>query len=297
MRIAVYGKSPEREEDRDYIVLLFDCLLKKYDNILVWKRFYDAIKPFLSQTNAIKTFSNKEELKQNTDILLSLGGDGTMLETVDYIIETDIAVLGVNLGHLGFLTSARREDIKHLVTTLSQNKFSIEKRPILQVHYDFEDKKKHFAVNEACFLSSNRGNLIDLDLYVNDNFMASVAGDGVIISTSTGSTAYNMSAGGPIVTPDSQCICITPIAPHNLTFRPVILSDKDIIKVHIPNTDNPCKMLVDGNSVFERTNGNIIISKSSYFWKLVRIEKQNFFKAIRDKLMWGTTPYYLSGNK
>ncbi|MBR1769054.1 MAG: NAD(+)/NADH kinase [Bacteroidales bacterium] len=296
MTISIFGKVPEDSGDRELIKLLFDELLAIYDKIFVWQTFWASIKDFVDVNSKIKTFSNKDELRNSSNLLISLGGDGTMLDTVDFVIGTEIAVLGVNLGHLGFLTTAGREDMQNLAKEIAENNFTIEKRPILGIDYNELASQRHFAVNEACFLSTNRGSIIDLEVFIDGKYLSTYSGDGIIIATPTGSTAYSMSAGGPIVSPESSCLCLTPIAPHNLTFRPIIIADNAKIRVHIPQTDNACKMLVDGYSIFEKSHGDILIEKSVYQWNLVRLENQDFFKAIRDKLMWGTTPKYLSGN-
>ena len=296
MTISIYGKVPKNLQDRLLIKSLFDDLTATYGNILVWQPFFEAISELIEDKSKLKTFNSKEEIKDSSKILLSLGGDGTMLDTVDYVLGTDIAVLGINLGHLGFLTTAGRNDIKNIVKQTANGNFTIEKRRLLQAEYSFDCTGRRYAVNEACFLSTYRGSIIDLEVFVNDKYVSTFSGDGLLIATPTGSTAYSMSAGGPIITPESQCLCLTPIAPHNLTFRPVILSDDDVIKVKIPNSDNPCKMLMDGYSVFERSDEYVIIRKAPYDWNLVRLEDQDFFLAIRNKLMWGQTPKRLSGN-
>ena len=296
MHIAIYGKFPTMEEDKKNVVLLLRQLLKIYPSILVWSKFFDKIKSFLVSVKGIEVFNCKEDLKDRADILLSLGGDGTMLDTVDYVIGTDIAVLGVNLGHLGFLTSVGRDDIKFLAQELEKNNFTIEKRQLLEIETSDNDmtNSKRYGANEACFLSSERGNILDLEVFVNNRYLTTFSGDGVLIATPTGSTAYSLSCNGPIITPEAECICITPVSPHNLTFRPIILSSEDMIKVHIPVSNNACKMLMDGYSIFEETKGDVIIRSAAYSWNLLRFEKQDFFDAIRKKLMWGTTPEYIT---
>lgn len=296
MTICIFGKEPEGKRDRELIGILFENLSKIYEAIFVWQPLFEVVKDLIKDTSKIRLFSQPDDLKNYDGILLSLGGDGTMLDTVDFVIGSKTAVLGVNLGHLGFLTSAGRDDIQTICNELQKNNFTIERRPILEVDFSSLGQKTHFVVNEACFLSTNRGSIIDLEVFVNDKYLTTYSGDGIIIATPTGSTAYSMSAGGPIISPESQCLCITPIAPHNLTFRPIVIADNTEIRVHIPQNEDPCKVLVDGYSILEAKKGDIIIRKSIYNWNLVRLENQDFFKAIRDKLMWGTTPKYLAQN-
>ncbi len=296
MIISIYGKVPTNPQDKDLIVLLLEDLSAQGIDVLVWKPFYDAIKDLITHIKGIETFTKKSEIDKHSKILFSLGGDGTMLDTLDYVIGTDIAVIGINLGHLGFLTTAGRSDIKTIVKEIVAENYTIEKRPVLKPEYSFDCSGREFAFNEVCFLSTNRGSVVDLEVFINDKYASTFCGDGLIIATPTGSTAYSMSAGGPIITPDSRCLCVTPIAPHNLTFRPIIISDDDVVKVRIPDTEDPCKMLVDGYAIFDRTQGEITIRKSRYSWNLVRLKNQDFFFSIRNKLMWGQTPKFLTGN-
>ena len=296
MQLFVYGKVPQNPQDRDLIKLLFEDISHSYDEVFVWQPFYEAIKDSLVNTTYIKTFRQKQELQSSQGILLSLGGDGTMLDTLDYVLGTDIAVMGINLGHLGFLTTAGREDISNLIKEIQNNNFTIEKRQILTSEFSFECTGRKFAANEACFLSTNRGAIIDLEVFINDKYVTTFSGDGLLIATPTGSTAYSMSAGGPIITPESRCFCLTPVAPHNLTLRPVIINDQDVIKVRIPNTESNCKMLMDGYAVFERNNGEVILRKAPYSWNLVRLQNQDFYFSIRNKLMWGQSPRSFNHN-
>ncbi len=287
MKISIFGKVPKSERDRQLIKILLDDLICKQESIQIWQPFFDSIVDIIQKKSCFQTFTTKDEIANTTDILLSLGGDGTMLDTLDFVLGTNIAVLGINLGHLGFLTSAGRDDIQNLVTQIFHKEFTIEKRQIIEAEFSFDCKGRKFGANEACFLSSNRGSIIDLEVFINDKYVSTFSGDGLLIATPTGSTAYSMSAGGPIITPESRCLCLTPVAPHNLTFRPVIISDEDIIKVKIPNIEEDCKMLMDGYVVFERNSGEIIIRKSAYCWSLVRLQGQDFYYSIRNKLMWG----------
>ncbi|MBQ9312442.1 MAG: NAD(+)/NADH kinase [Bacteroidales bacterium] len=294
MKFAIFGKEPTKE-NIPFIQELFNQLTELKEPLLVWDKFFYWIKASLQQTDNIKLFSNEEDLKNNADILFSLGGDGTMLDTLSFVRNTDIAVLGINLGHLGFLTTAGKQEIGKVVRDIKLGNFSIERRNILEVGFESEKEFSHFAINELCVLSSYRGTIIDAEVFVNGKYLTRYSGDGILISTPTGSTAYSLSCNGPIITPDSCCLCITPVAPHNLTFRPIVISDKDTIRIHLPeDNENDANIMVDGYIINEVDNGfvkvdeDIIIKKSDYEWKLVRLDNQDFFSALRNKLMWGT---------
>ncbi len=296
MRIAVYGTFPSDKEDIDRVVLLFKELLETFSlkdkDIVVWSEFYIRLKNYFKDLTDVELFTCRNNLINKCDILLSLGGDGTMLDTLDYVIGTDIVVLGVNLGHLGFLTSVGREDIKGLANELKNKNFTTESRQVIEISSKDNNTAniKRFGVNEACFLSSNRGNILDLEVFVDGEYLTTFSGDGVLIATPTGSTAYSLACNGPIIAPKAECFCITPVSPHNLTFRPIIIPSSQKITVRVPNSKNPCKMLMDGYTIFEDTRGEVTIQMAPYYWHLLRFEKQSFFQAIRKKLMWGTKP-------
>lgn len=288
MRFAVFGKEPTKE-NIPFIQELFSQLLTLNEKILVWNKFYSWIKDYIPSSSNIQLFSNREDLKDKADILFSLGGDGTMLDTLAYVRDTNIAVLGINLGHLGFLTTGGKEEINRLVAEVKKGNFSIEKRHVLESNLEGVENKTKYAINELCVLSAYRGTIIDVEVWVNDKYLTKYSGDGLLVSTPTGSTAYSLSCNGPIITPDSRCICITPVAPHNLTFRPVVISDESTIKVHIcEDNESPSNVMLDGYVVPE-PDTDIIIKTAPFEWNLVRLENQDFFTALRKKLMWGTS--------
>ncbi|MCF0210992.1 MAG: NAD(+)/NADH kinase [Bacteroidales bacterium] len=287
MKFAVFGKEPTKD-NIPFIQELFSQLMELESTLLVWDKFYTWVKDYIAKSDNIALFSTAADLKGKADVLFSLGGDGTMLDTLAYVKGTDIAVLGINLGHLGFLTTAGKQEIGKVVRDVKLGNFSIERRSIVEVGFECEKTFNHFAINELCVLSSYRGTIIDVEVYINDKYLTRYSGDGLLISTPTGSTAYSLSCNGPIITPQSRCLCLTPVAPHNLTFRPMIISDSDIIKIHIPkDNEKPANIMVDGY-VMEANESDIIVKKSDYEWKLVRLDNQDFFSALRNKLMWGT---------
>ncbi len=222
------------------------------------------------------------------DVMISIGGDGTLLNAVHQIGRAGVPVVGINFGHLGFLTTAGRDDIDKLVDCLYNRRYTIERRTMLEVviHYGNETQELS-ALNEVYLHRCEQSPLLHTQVEVNGDMVATYAADGVIVATPTGSTAYSLSCGGPILTPDSGSLVITPIAAHTLTQRPVILSDNVRLRLHDEESDVRFTLGVDsyvcqlgGDSVIE-------ICKADYHTQLVRIEKQNFFSAIRDKLMWG----------
>lgn len=230
------------------------------------------------------------------DILISIGGDGTLLNAVHLIGQRGIPVVGINFGHLGFLTTAGRDDIGKLADCLRDKRYTIEQRTMLEVTARLGQKgsvsdegnaMRLSALNEVYLHRTDSSPLLHTQVEVNGDAVATYAADGLIVATPTGSTAYSLSCGGPILAPGSGGLVLTPIAAHTLTQRPVVLSDSVHIILRVEESGVPFTLGVD-SSTFTLTGGcEIGITKASYHTQLVRIEHQNFFSAIREKLMWG----------
>lgn len=229
------------------------------------------------------------------DILISIGGDGTLLNAVHLIGQRGIPVVGINFGHLGFLTTAGRDDIDKLADCLHDKRYTIEQRTMLEVtarlgqpHAGDDGSAMHLsALNEVYLHRTDTSPLLHTQVEVNGDAVATYAADGLIVATPTGSTAYSLSCGGPILAPGSGGLVLTPIAAHTLTQRPVVLSDSAHITLRVVDSGVSFTLGVD-SSTFTLTGGcEIGIAKAAYQTQLVRIEHQNFFSAIREKLMWG----------
>ena len=218
------------------------------------------------------------------DFIVSIGGDGTLLNAVHQIGGTGVPVVGINFGHLGFLTTAGRDDIDKLADCLTSGRYTIENRTMLEVK---TAESTLYALNEVYLHRQEQSPLLHTQVEVDGYMVATYAADGLIVATPTGSTAYSLSCGGPILAPGSGSIVITPIAAHTLTLRPVVLSDNVALRLHNEETDIVCVLGVD--SYVTRLSGTdaVEIKKAPYQVRLIRIEQQNFFSAIRDKLMWG----------
>lgn len=218
------------------------------------------------------------------DLMLSIGGDGTLLSAVHRIGRCGVPVMGVNFGHLGFLTTAGRDDINLLADSLIEGRYSIEKRSLLQVT---TDDTVLYALNEVYLNRGDQGPLLHTQVEVDGFMVATYVADGLIVATPTGSTAYSLSCGGPILAPGSGSLVITPIAAHTLTLRPLVVSDNSSIR--LSNTDDRmvCTLGVDSYVTTLRGHSTVLIGKADYCVSLVRLDQQNFYTAIRNKLMWG----------
>ena len=216
------------------------------------------------------------------DYLFSIGGDGTLLSAVQFVGSSRPAsfppVLGINFGHLGFLTTAGKENLHSLAEDLLQGRFSLEERSLLEVG-------GQYSLNEVFVHRTEEASLLRTQVYVDDQYVATYAGDGVIVATPTGSTAYSLSCGGPILTPDSRCLAITPISAHTLTLRPIIVPDTVTLRLH---TSADCFLGIDSRRSVLHGQCDLVLRRAPFTVSLVRMNTQNFFSAIRDKLMWGT---------
>ena len=287
MRVALYGRTP-KQEDIIYVQSLISIIEQSHEYIFIHEDFYQKIVDKIVFKKPIKFFTSKEELVKEVDILLSLGGDGTLLDTLPIVGNSQIPILGINIGHLGFLTSVGRDGISTLLEELEAKKYEIENHSILNVDDLKLNINNKFALNDICLRSAKAGDLLDISIYIDEEFLATYTADGVIITTPTGSTAYNMSAGGAIISPKSSCIGITPICPHNLTFRPIIIPDSSNIRLEVKESNENLLLYVDSQCVSALSPFSVEIKKADFKLKLIRMNNQSFFSAIRKKLMWGT---------
>ena len=229
------------------------------------------------------------------DYLFSVGGDGTLLSSVQFVRstahDTFPPIVGINFGHLGFLTTVGREGLQDMVDCLLEGRFSVEERTLLEVN------DGTYALNEVFLHRPEGSSMLRTELYVDDRYVATYAGDGVIVATPTGSTAYSLSCGGPILTPDSGCFVVTPIGAHTLTLRPIIVPDSARMRlVVVPAThhtgtapaDEPLTLGMDSRRLTLHGAAQVALRRAPFRVRLVRIGEQNFVTAIREKLMWGT---------
>ena len=285
MKIAIFGKrfSPV---DREYLKLLVSKL-NEYDcEICVYKPYLDALPPDLGFKLNTKSFNDHNNL--TCDILVSVGGDGTLLDTIPFVRDSDIPILGINLGRLGFLSSISKADISVALESIFKKEYTIEQRTLLKLekpHNIFGEV--NFALNDITFYRNNSTSLIVVHVYIDGQFLNSYWGDGLIISTPTGSTAYSLSVGGPIITPGSQNFLIAPIASHNLTVRPIVIQDSSEIKIKIEGREERYLMTLDSKQSSISKNSEIIIKRNDFRVNLIQMNNKTFFSTIREKLMWG----------
>lgn len=288
MRIAVFG-STHQEKYLQGISMLFESL-GKYDNtLLVQEKFYKYLQSVDNlPSQEVQVIGKDEDI--TADIAISLGGDGTFLRTAKRISHKNIPIVGINTGHLGYLTDAKMDEVELVVSDIMSNRYKVECRTLLEVVPCDEGIKidEPFALNEVAILRQDTSSMISVETSVNGTFFTTYMGDGLILSTPTGSTAYNLSVGGPILDPTSQNIVISPISPHSLTMRPLVLRDDAVITIKANSRSEMFNVSIDGNSNPCPIGASVIVRKAPYTIKVIQSLRHSFVDTLRGKLMWGT---------
>ncbi|WP_348797697.1 NAD kinase [Flavobacterium adhaerens] len=237
------------------------------------------------------TFSSYDELDSSFDMLISIGGDGTMLRAVTLVRNSGIPILGINAGRLGFLATVQKENIAAFMQFVIDKKYKISKRTLLSLSCSPENKDLdeglNFALNEISVSRKDTTSMITIDTYLNDEFLNSYWADGLIIATPTGTTGYSLSCGGPILTPDVNSLVITPIAPHNLNARPLVVPDDIEIRLKVSGREEQYLVSLDSRIASVRNDSILTIKKTNFQINMVEIPGETFFKTLRTKLLWG----------
>tara|TARA_Y100000385_G_scaffold190559_1_gene196954 strand:+ start:4301 stop:5215 length:915 start_codon:yes stop_codon:yes gene_type:complete len=286
MKIALFGTT-FNEAKAVYVQHLINKLEQENVDLIIESQFSELLSD-IKFKNEYSTFDTPQELKENADIILSIGGDGTLLATITLVRDSGIPILGINTGTLGFISSVSTDQIEYAINHLLKGDYTIKNRTLLQLNSEnnlFGDT--NFALNEVTVLKKDTSSMIRVHAYLDDEFINTYWADGLIISSPTGSTGYSLSCGGPIVLPGTNNFIITPIAPHNLNVRPIIVSDKSKITLKVSEKDELALVALDSRSRAIGPGLELTIKKAQYKVKLIQFEKQSFISTIREKLMWG----------
>lgn len=287
MTIAVYARST-KDNHPSYIEQIFTFLKNEKVDVIIYEPYYTFLKENYSFKIPLTTFSNSEELISKAYYLICLGGDGTILETVSLVRNSGIPVLGVNTGRLGFLAAVNKNDLEKALEQLLKEKFTLDKRELIKISgKDSTFNDVNYALNEFTIHKKDSSAMINIDTYIDGVFLNSYFADGLIVATPTGSTAYSLSCGGPIMMPDSDNFIITPIAPHNLTVRPIVISNNKKISFKVSGRSDSFNIALDSRSTQIPCNSEIVIIKADFRINLINLEGQHFFTTLRNKLMWG----------
>jgi len=287
MRIAVYGRQLS-DEILNSVEVLFSEVEKTGGECLFFESFFNQIRQKTNLKIKNRIFNSTDEIRGKIDFMLSIGGDGTMLDTVTIVQDTGIPVLGINTGRLGFLTGISFENIPHAVEELNKGHFALDKRALLKLETNRTIfGETNYALNELTIHKKDSSSMIKIHTYLNGEYLTTYWSDGLIIATPTGSTGYSLSCGGPIVAPQSENFLITPIAPHNLNVRPIVVSDKNVISLEVEGRSNYFLASLDSRSVTIDSTIQFAVRKEEFTFNIVRIDNQNFLGTLRNKLMWG----------
>ncbi|TZF84879.1 NAD kinase [Pedobacter sp. BS3] len=287
MKIALYGREFNKSV-LPFVQHVFDSLAKHQAEVTVYHDFNQFISGKIFFPGKVNVFKSYQDIKGHVDVLLSLGGDGTMLDTVALVRDSGIPVMGINLGRLGFLASVKKEDIAEAVKMLVNNQFSIDKRALLSVESSprlFGDA--NFALNDITIHRRDNSAMMIIHAYLNNEFLNSYWADGLIVATPTGSTAYSLSCGGPIVLPQSDNIIITPISPHNLNVRPLVLSGSNVLTFEIEGRSSKYLLSCDSRTEIINNTAKITVQRAGFTINLVRLNNESYLSTLRNKLLWG----------
>ena len=287
MQVAVFGRTFPTYA-RENIATMFNKF--QMLNVEVW--VFEPLFEFLQKKTGLRPrvaglFTSNEDLPEGLDFLFSLGGDGTFLETVNLVRDSGIPVLGVNIGRLGFLSYISQENMAESLESVFSGRYDIEERILLQVEVPGMNlDNMAVALNEVRIYKSS-GSLITIHVKVNNEFLSAYWADGLLLSTPTGSTAYNLSVGGPIVVPESNSFVLSPIAPHNLTVRPLVLPGSAVLQLSVDTRDPQFQLAIDSRTIDLDVDSVVTLRKADYALKMIRIENISFYSTLRNKLMWG----------
>jgi NAD+ kinase len=288
MIAAIYGRGITSNRSPS-VQQLFHRLSAAGVEMMIYGPLYDYIRDFIRINGKFSIFNTYEDVKRSgAGVLISLGGDGTLLDTVEFTRNTSIPVMGVNTGRLGFLSSISTDEVDLAVETIARDRLLVDKRTMLGLDSAMGlFKPLNIALNDITVSKSDSSSMLTIHAYLNDEYLNSYYADGLIVSTPTGSTAYSLSCGGPIVMPNSENFVITPVAPHNLNVRPIIISDNSTLRLKVESRSPRFLITLDSRSLSADSGTEFVVKKASTTMNIVKLENHDFLTTLRGKLMWG----------
>lgn len=289
MKVAIYGQYYQNSTE-PIINDIFVFFNKNNVEMVIESHFLLMLNEKKIVENNYKTFTSHTELDSSFDMLISIGGDGTILRAATLVRDSGIPILGINAGRLGFLATVQKENIAEFMQFVIDRKYTISKRALLSLTCSPTNEsieEINFAMNEITVSRKDTTSMITIDTYLNDEFLNSYWADGLIISTPTGSTGYSLSCGGPILTPDVKSLLITPIAPHNLTARPLVVPDDTEIRLKVSGREENYLVSLDSRVTSVKNESILILKKTPFQINMVEIPEETFLKTLRNKLLWG----------
>jgi len=287
MKIALFGRPFDRGF-ADNVSTMFQWLDDHRVEAIIYEPFYQFLSEELNlKTKIHGTYRSNEEIIGNADLMLSIGGDGTFLQSVTIVQDYGIPIIGINTGRLGFLANISPENIESSLDAIIKGSYEVEHRTLASLSLSAGELSGFSCALNEVSIQKEHSTMITIHAYLNDVLLNSYWADGLVISTPTGSTAYSLSLGGPIATPDSGNFIISPLAPHNLTIRPVIVPDHNVIRLVVKSSDSSFMLTLDSRAEIFSTDVEIIIKRADFTIKTIRIVGNTFYDNLRNKLLWG----------
>jgi NAD+ kinase len=288
MKVAIYGQTYQ-DNAIEFLLELLDELKRENAEIYLEEEFHQL---YLTKGNQQKysTFTSKSGLDTSFDMFVSFGGDGTILRATTFVRDLGIPIVGVNTGRLGFLSTFKKEDVRKVVREFVSGEYSVVERSLVQLNtqaLDEEFGELNFALNEITVSRKDTTSMITVETYLNDEYLTSYWADGLIISTPTGSTGYSLSCGGPVIVPTAKSLVLTPIAPHNLNARPLVISDDTVIRLKVSGREENHLVSLDSRIASLENGQEITIKKASFTIRMIEYTSESFLKTLRNKLLWG----------
>ena len=287
MKVAIYSRVIEYEQQSG-VQRLFDELIRQHLQPVIYQPFLEQIGSAFVLPSDIGSFRESSDLDDSIEFLISLGGDGTLLDTVSLVRDKNIPVVGINFGRLGFLASIGKEELATAVTALANRTFVVDKRSLIHLDANrplFGDVP--YGLNEFAIHKTDTSPMIKIHTYLNGEFLNTYWADGLIVSTPTGSTGYSLSCGGPVVFPESTSFVITPVAPHNLNVRPIVVPDNNIISFEVEGRAENFICVLDSRKEIVDKQVQLAVRSESFTLSLIRLNENNFLQTLRGKLSWG----------
>lgn len=289
MKVAIFGQYYQNDT-RPIIKDIFVFFNRNNVELVIEEKFLAILYEQQILEKKYQTFNSYSDLDQSFDILVSIGGDGTILRAATYVRNSGIPIIGINAGRLGFLAKVQKENIESFLQIVINKEYTISERTLLNLEFSPEisgNTHLNFAMNEITVSRKDTTSMITIETYLNDEYLNSYWADGLIVSTPTGSTGYSLSCGGPVLTPDVKSLVITPIAPHNLNARPLVIPDNTELKLKVSGREEQYLVSLDSRIISVSNNAVLVIKKSDFKINMVEIPNETFLKTLRNKLLWG----------
>ncbi len=287
MKAAIYSRGMADDQQKDVQLFINELATQKIQPV-IFNEFFEQIKELIKLPEDTSTFSESAELTDEIEFIISLGGDGTLLDTITLIKNKPISVMGINFGRLGFLASIGRDELKSAVKAIANRTYLTDTRSLIHVDASipiFGDVP--YGLNEFSIHKRDVDSMINIHTYLNGEFLNSYWADGLIVATPTGSTGYSLSCNGPVVFPDSGNFVITPVAPHNLNVRPIVVPDNNIISFEIECRSEQLICSLDSRREIIHKDVQLAVKREAFDVNLVRLSENNFLQTLRNKLTWG----------